>query len=578
MDRHNQTHYKPVSKLAPNQWDMLASIIVFGSLILLGWAATQMTGPYHLGDSIPISLDPLQLPYYALRTVLRMFIAMFFSLLFTLTVGTWAAKSKRAESLIIPAIDILQSVPILGFLSITIVGFIILFPNSMLGPECACIFVVFTAQAWNMVLSFYQSLKTLPGNLREASSMFHLTAWQRFWKIEVPFSIPSLLWNMMMSMSASWFMIVYSEAIPVAGQDINLPGIGSYIAVAIKQANTQAVVYAIIAMLVVILLYDQLLFRPLIKWSEKFRLETLSEEYTPKPWFSILLQRTRLLGYVGYIFTKLSDSFINLPLTKKTSAKGTTYKTTSPYLDYVWYTLIVVAISASLLFIYKYVLVVIPLAEIGRVFVLGIFTSLRVIVLIVLCSLFWFPIGVWVGRHPRAAKFIQPCAQFLAAFPANLLFPVAVMAILAFHLNVEIWVTPLMILGTQWYILFNVVAGASSLPKELYLVSDNFGVKGWLWWRRLIIPGVFPYYITGAITAAGGAWNASIAAEVVSWGSTTLTATGLGAYIVQQTLAGDFARIALGVIVMCLYVLAFNRLIWQPLYNLAQRNFQLDAV
>src|SRR5579862_4377499 len=258
-------------KAYPNYWDMVALLLVLGVIAVLAWVAKQMAVPYELGQAIPISLDPHHLPGYALRTVLRMLVALFFSLLFTFTFATWAAKSKRAERIIIPLIDILQSVPILGFLSISVVGFIRLFPGSLLGPECAAIFAIFTSQAWNMALGFYQTVRSVPTELNEAANMFHLSAWQRFWRIDVPFSMPGLLWNMMMSMSAGWFFVVASEAVSVANQQIMLPGVGSYIAVAINAMDLHAIGYAILTMFVVILIYDQLLFRPLVAWADKFK-------------------------------------------------------------------------------------------------------------------------------------------------------------------------------------------------------------------------------------------------------------------------------------------------------------------
>lgn len=558
-----------------NRWDLLLMILVFSLLFFLGWAGKQMATPYSLGDPLPISLDPSKLPTYALRTVLRMFIALILSLLFTFIVGSIAAKHRRAEQVIIPAIDILQSVPILSFLAITITGFIRLFPHSLLGPECASIFVIFTSQVWNITFSFYQSLKMLPHDLTEAAAMFQLSAWQRFWKIEVPFSMPGLLWNMMMSMSASWFFVVLSEAISVAHQDIRLPGIGSYIALAIEKHNLFAVGYAILTMVVVIFLYDQIFFRPLIAWSEKFKSDQSLDGEESQSWLIDLIRSSRLMLYVGEFLAVFKDWFINRNGFSRQNSQSINDLdfNRQKHLDWLWNSFLILAIGGGGYFLLRYILSVLQLEEILHVFFLGALTGVRVIVLIILSSLVWIPVGVWVGLRPHVAQKIQPVIQFFAAFPANLFYPLFVIAIVQFHLSVEIWVTPLMILGTQWYILFNVIAGASMIPRELYLVADNFGVKGWLWWRRIALPGIFPFYITGAITAAGGAWNASIVAEWVSWGSTTLTATGLGEYIHASTIAGDFPKIALGTSMMCIYVLLFNHLLWRPLYRLAQERF-----
>jgi NitT/TauT family transport system permease protein len=561
-----------------NRWDLLLLLLTVSLLFFLGWAGSQMATPYQIGEQIPISLDPSNLPFYALRTVLRLFIALLCSILVTFTVGTLAAKNRRAEQVIIPAIDILQSIPVLSFLSITVTGFIHIFPGSLLGPECACIFAIFCAQVWNMIFGFYQSLKTLPYDLIEVASVFRLSAWQRFWKVEVPFSMSSLLWNMMISMSASWFFVVLSEAISVAGQHIHLPGVGSYIAVAIAQKDLHAVGYAILTMIVVIFLYDQILFRPLIAWSEKFKVEQSPDELGYQSWLIDLIRRSRFMKRCTQAMAAFTNGFINARWFRRSHAQSVheiDFKKQKRW-DRIWAFLFLFLIALGGWFLVRFILTEIKISEIARVFFLGAATGLRVVVLVVLCSLLWIPVGVWIGLRPSLAQKLQPAIQFAAAFPANLFYPLFVILIVRFHLNVEIWVTPLMILGTQWYILFNVIAGASNIPRELYLAANNFGLKGWNWWKRLALPGIFPFYITGAITAAGGAWNASIVAEWVSWGDTTLKATGLGEYIQASTAAGNFPQIALGTSMMCLYVLTFNHLIWRPLYRLAEERFNFN--
>ena len=523
------------SRLRPNAWDLVALPLVLGLLALVAWGGMAMGAHYRVGEALPISLDPWRLPEYALRTVLRMAAALVASLVFSLVYAALAAKSRQAEKILIPVLDVLQSVPILGFLSITVTGFIALFPGRLLGVECAAIFAIFTSQAWNMTFSLYQSLRTVPTELIEAARMYHLSAWQRFWRLEVPHGVPTLVWNMMMSVSGGWFFVVASEAITVSGQTIMLPGIGSYIATAIEERNLGAIGYAVMVMLVVILLYDQLLFRPLLAWSQKFKGDPGADEDNVRPWFLIVMQRAR---------------FFDLAL--------------------------LALAGLALIWIVDFIRASVAPSEIGWVFVLGLITAIRVLVLIAVASLIWVPIGVWIGLRPRIADRAQPIVQFLAAFPANLFFPVAVVLILKFRLNTEIWLSPLMILGTQWYILFNVIGGAIALPAELKLAASNLGVRRWLWWRRVMLPAIFPAYVTGAVTAAGGSWNASIVAEVVQWGDTTLRATGIGAYITRYTAEGDAARIALGIGVLCLYVLAFNRLLWRRLYNLAAERLRLD--
>lgn len=567
-------------KAYPNYWDMIALFLVLGVIVLLAWVAKQMAVPYELGQAIPISLDPHHLPGYALRTVLRMLIALFFSLLFTFTFATWAAKSKRAERIIIPFIDILQSVPILGFLSITVVGFISLFPGSLLGPECAAIFVIFTSQAWNMALGFYQTIRSVPAELNEAANMFHLSAWQRFWRVDVPFSLPGLLWNTMMSMSAGWFFVVASEAISVSNQQILLPGIGSYITLAIATSNMHAIGYAILTMFIVILIYDQLLFRPLVAWAEKFKTEQVAEYTTQDAhsWVINLLHRTQFLRYIGLQLTYIFEMFVNLSFLRSKPVHSHPLRSSRyvRYITWLWNIMLICIVAGVAAFLYQVIFRSVPMYTVLHVFTLGLATALRVFILVFLCSLIWVPIGVWIGLRSNVGHIVQPIAQFLAAFPANLLYPLVFILIVTYHLNVNIWVTPLMILGAQWYIVFNVVAGASVIPKDLLQVTDNLGLGLWLKWRRLILPSIFPYYITGAITAVGGAWNASILAEVVSWGGHKLEAYGLGAYITEQTAKGDFLHISLGIAMMCLLVLILNRLVWRPLYELSRERFTLD--
>jgi NitT/TauT family transport system permease protein len=570
------------SRLRPNYWDLIALPLVFGLLALIAWGGMAMGAHYHIGETLPISLDPQRLPEYALRTVLRMAAALVASLIFSLGYAALAAKSRAAEKILIPVLDILQSVPILGFLSITVTGFIALFPGRLLGVECAAIFAIFTSQAWNMTFSLYQSLRTVPGELIEAARMYHLSSWQRFWRLEVPHGIPALVWNMMMSVSGGWFFVVASEAITVSGQSIMLPGVGSYIATAIQARDLGAIGYAVLVMLVVIILYDQLLFRPLLAWSQKFKGDPTGDEDNVRPWALIVMQRAQLFDLLQSTVLMVNrgvDGMLTMLGGLWRSAGRPTRPESGPtatWLERGFDIALLLLTLASAAWIVHFIHETVALAEIGWTFVLGAITAVRVLVLIAVASAIWVPIGVWIGLRPRIADRAQPVAQFLAAFPANLFFPVAVVLILKFRLNPEIWLSPLMILGTQWYILFNVIGGTISLPAELKLAASNLGVRRLLWWRRVILPAIFPAYVTGAVTAAGGSWNASIVSEVVQWGDTTLTATGLGSYIAEFTASGDAARIALGIGVLCLYVLGFNRLLWRRLYNLAAERLRLD--
>ena len=555
----------------PNLWDAAALLCVFGMLIAVANVARGTFAPLSNPEAVTISLDPAHLPAYAVRTTLRMFAALLASLLFTFTYATFAAKSRRARLILIPVLDILQSVPILGFLSFTVVFFMSLFPGSVLGVELAAIFAIFTSQAWNMAFSMYQSLVTVPGDLDEAARSFRLTAWQRFWRLEVPFAVPGLVWNTMMSMSGGWFFVVASEAISVGNTTWKLPGIGSYVALALEKRDIVAVGWAILAMLVVILAYDQLLFRPLVAWSAKFRFETTASAAAADPWLLALLRRTHLLRVAGEWLGGRLAAIGGAPLRLLPARRRGVRGQASRLGDAIWAVLLAAAVALAVWRIVTFVSGALAWPDVAEAFVLGCFTMLRVGVLMVLASAIWVPIGVWIGLRPYWARRVQPLAQFLAAFPANLLFPVFVVVIVRYALNVDIWLTPLMVLGTQWYILFNVIAGAAAFPGDLREAAANFRVGGWLWWRRVILPGIFPYYVTGAITASGGSWNAAIVAEVAAWGDQKLTAHGLGAYIAAATDAGNTAQIVLGVTVMSVFVLLFNRVLWRPLYAYAGR-------
>ncbi len=564
-----------VTRRLPNIFDLVALICIVGALIAVARGASGTFAPLSALDVTPIRLDASALPGYALRTTLRMFAALAASLLFTFTFAPLAAKSRRAGLVMIPLLDILQSVPILGFLSFTVVFFMSLFPGQVLGAELAAIFAIFTSQAWNMAFSLYQSLVTVPEDLAEAARSFRLSAWQKFWRLEVPFAMPGLVWNTMMSMSGGWFFVVASEAISVGDTNWRLPGIGSYVAAALEARDLSAVVWAIVAMLVVILAYDQLLFRPLTAWSAKFRVELTQGAQAEDPWMLAMLRRTHLLRQavdaLGVGFNIVTGLRLSVGK-RRARAPGPP----SRLLDAVWIVALLGLAGLIVWRLFGFLVAGLAWSDLGEAVLLGMITLLRVAVLMVAASLLWVPVGVWLGLRPAWARRAQPVAQFLAAFPANLFFPPVVMGIVAFHLTPDIWLTPLMVLGTQWYILFNVIAGAAAFPGDLQEASRSFHIGGWLWWRRVIIPGIFPYYVTGAITASGGSWNAAIVAEVASWGDTKLTAHGLGAYIAQATEAGDTARIVLGVVVMSLFVVLFNRLLWRPLYAYSTRRLAIS--
>jgi len=523
-----------------------------------------------------VSTDPANLPYYAARSLLRMFAALGLSLLFTFVWATAAARLRRAQKVMIPILDILQSVPILGFLSVTITGFIALFPGSQLGLECASIFAIFTSQAWNMTFAFYHSLSSQPRELDEAARNLRLSRWQRFWRVDVPSGMIPLVWNGMMSFGGGWFFLVASEALSVNNHHYALPGIGSYVATATADGDLGKVFIAIAVMVVMVVGVNVLFWRPLTAWAERFRVEESEAAEAPRSLVLNLLRRSHVPVLMGKLF-----GWLVAPLDRLMAVFGLAEHPlrTSPARrrigDVVFACAVVVALAYGVFRIGGYIDATAGFGEVVHALGLGLVTFGRVILLVVVATVIWVPIGVWIGLNPKVSRLAQPVVQVLASFPANFLFPIATAVLVYTGISLNWGGIVLMSLGAQWYILFNVIAGASSIPNDLREAAANLALPRALWWRSLILPAIFPSYVTGGITAAGGAWNASIVAEVVSYGSTTLVATGLGAYISQATSEGDSPRILIGVLVMSLYVVGLNRLFWRRLYELAQRRYSL---
>jgi NitT/TauT family transport system permease protein len=565
-------------KALPNQYDLFAFALILAVFIAITHVSHGLTLPLTAPESTVVSLDYMLLPYYALRTTLRMFAAIAASLVFTFVYATLAAKSRRAALVLIPLLDVLQSVPILGFLSFTVTFFLGLFPGSILGAECAAIFAIFTSQAWNMAFSFYQSLRGVPRDLIEVARSFGLSWWQRFWQLETPCAMPGLIWNMMMSMSGGWFFVVASEAISVGDTTVKLPGIGSYLALAIEEKRIDAVFAAVVAMLAVILAYDQLLFRPLVTFAARFRVELSAGQIQERSFVANVFARTHWMRASMRAPAQLlhAIALLRMELPVRSSPLVPQSPALSRVIDILWVACIGLGTVWAGWFIVDYVRQELSWSDFWQSVLYTLFTMVRVVLLMALATLVWVPAGIWIGLRPALAEKVQPLAQFLAAFPANVIFPVAVVLILKFSLNPDIWLSFLIVFGTQWYILFNVIAGASAFPNDLKEAVANFRIRGWDWWKNVIIPAIFPYYVTGALTASGGSWNAAIVAEYVKWGNDTVSAHGIGAYIAKATADGDYPKIVLGVAVMSIFVIMFNRLLWRPLYGLAERRLRLD--
>lgn len=562
----------------PDLFILIGIILIFW---LVGSLGRDMVTPFTAESMPKISLSPRLLPYYTARSTLRMFIAYGFSLIFTLIVGYVAAHSKQARSIILPALDILQSVPVLGFLSATVTGFMSLFPGSLLGVEMASLFAIFTGQVWNMTFAFYHSLVTVPKDLDEASDTFGLNAWQKFKNLELPSAAIPLVWNSMMSFGGGWFFVVQSEAISVLNQQITLPGLGSYMSLAIAQGDSKAAALAVLAMIIVVVGVDQLLWRPVVAWTEKFRLEQTEGSTANKSWLLEIIKKSALLrfilGALGKSISAFFDWLMNglLARVEPQFKEHTLQRTLLKRIGNLIFAATLAFVLYEAVILVREIRTNLSLEQIKDIAGLGILTMGRVFLMVTLATLIWTPIGVWIGFRPKVARIAQPLAQIAASFPVNMTFPIVVGFFVARNISIN-WGSILLIaLGTQWYILFNVVAGASSLPTDLKESAKVFGLKGFKYWKTLIIPGIFPYWVTGACTAAGGAWNASIVAEFATWGNKKLVADGLGAFIAQVTEKGDWPAIFCSIAVMSIFVVIINRLLWRNLYDLAEKKFRL---
>jgi NitT/TauT family transport system permease protein len=558
--------------------------LVMLALLGLFWSAL------HFGKGMLVHFDPAAvpqvdnspslIPYYAGRTLMRMWIAFGFSLFFAISVGYLAAKNRTARAFILPALDVLQSVPVLGFLSATVTGFMALFPGSLLGVECAAIFAIFTGQVWNMAFGFYHSMVTVPTDMQEAASTYGLTRWQRFRTVELPASAHSLIWNSMMSFGGGWFFVAQSEAISVMNKDIKLPGLGSYMVQAISNGDRTAALWAVVAMIVLILASDQLVWRPLLAWADKFKIELTGSTTPATSWVYNLLRGAYLFTWISErLWRPLLDKVFQarapmarMPVRLKASWKKLLWRVVGIVLS-IWIGIeLLRAVAAATAALHGEL----SLADFGHIVWLGFLTALRVAAMTVLATLIWTPVGVWIGFQPRVARFAQPLAQIGASFPVNMTFPIVVGFFVASHISLN-WGSILLIaMGTQWYILFNVIAGAMAIPNDLKEAGRVYGLRRWSLWRTLILPAIFPFWVTGACTAAGGAWNASIVAELATWGGTSLQADGLGAYIANVTKTGDTPLIIASIGVMSIFVVLMNKLIWRRLYAFAERRFRLD--
>jgi NitT/TauT family transport system permease protein len=565
----------PLSPRPLNWADAVVVLALVGLLATVAWLGHGLWTPVTPAGPPPVELDPWRLPAYAARSLLRMFAALGVSLVFALVIASWAARSTPAARVILPALDILQSVPVLGFLSATVTFFMALVPGHILGLELASIFAIFTSQVWNLTFAFHQVLVTLPREQAEALRLYRVSGWQRFTHFELPAGIIPLVWNGMMSFGGGWFFLAASEAITVLNQELLLPGIGSFMALAVKAADVRALGWAVLTMVILILLVDALIWRPLVAWAEKFKVEESRATDAPASRVLVVLRRSHLIPWVEMLLARLDEQadrrwrgWFGDPGRERPERRRW---------DRALVVLLWIATGVLVLRGVAFVTTEVTAAEVVRVLGLGALTLLRVAAVVALAALVWTPVGAWMGMNPRVARIAQPIVQVLASFPANFLFPLLALVFVRFGLSLEWGGAILMALGAQWYILFNTIAGAMAIPNDLREMAESLGVRGVARWRALILPAIFPAWVTGGLTAAGGAWNASIVAEVVTWGDTTLEATGLGAYVAAATVVGDWPRIVLGVAVMSAYVVMVNRLVWRRLERVAVARYSLAA-
>jgi len=559
----------------------LADGVVLLSIVVLMYAgltlATQfITQP---ASTEQISLSPSALPGYALYSLGRMFAAYILSILFTMFYGRLAAYNRRAERVLLPLLDVLQSVPILSFLPVVLISLSAVMPHRI-AAEIASIVLIFTSQAWNMTFGWYQSLKTIPQELREATSIFRLNTWMQFKTLELPFAAIPLIWNSMMSWAGGWFFLMAAEIFTVGQQSFRLPGLGAYLQTAALQGNMSAIGWGLATLIIVIVVMDQWVWRPVLAWADRFKIETVESDNPPTSWFYDLWHNSHLVAWFEERFTapfmeRFDTNIIHSsPMEDEVQEPPRKSKGGINWMA----VLLIAALAYGLYRIWAggATLVMLPLSDWVSVVVGVLGTMLRVFIALVIALLWTIPLGYAIGSNPRVAAWLQPVVQVVASLPATALFPAFVAVLITLQGGLNLAAVLLMLMGTQWYLLFNVIAGAAAIPQDLKYTSALIGIKGWERWRTLILPSLFPFIITGAITASGGAWNASIVAEYIQFGGRTLRVTGIGSVIAGATSSGNYALLFVSTLAMILTVVTINRLLWRRLYRVAQEQYKME--
>jgi NitT/TauT family transport system permease protein len=553
-------------------------LIVLGGFVALFFGLSQITSEWRhpLNDTAPIDLSLSALPKYALFSFARGWIAYFFSFVFTVLVASWAFYDARAHKFILPALDILQSIPVLGFLPGLTLTLVAVFPHSNAGLELACVLAIFTGQVWNMVFSYYDSLRGTPGDFRMLGKLYNLNWWQRFWRLELPFGAQGLIFNSMVSMAAGWFFLSVCEAPPpINGVSLRVPGLGSYIQAATDSGDTRAKIFGMIAMGIVIIVVDRLIWWPLVVWSRKFKLDDFGGSRAPKNPIQLWLARSLAVQSIGTAWQALTNKVLGpaIPPSEATSlvTPGAPLPKRSKLGRGVYYVFVGCLVALLAWGAYSLVLLLetVKLGDWIEIIEDTGFSFLRVLAAVAIGTLWTVPLGVWIGLNPKLSSRLQPFLQFAASFPSPMLYPWLVGIILFLHGTLQTGAVLLILFGTQWYILYNVTASAAAIPNDIISCAAILRLSGWKRWSKFLVPAILPGLVTGWITAAGGAWNATIVSEIVQIGSKTYAATGLGAYITNASNANNFSHLTAAVIVMAVVVVAINRLLWKKLQNLA---------
>ena len=572
--------FRPWGLLPSHATSLLRDVPIIAAGLALFWGLLSLARYWSgaVAEQPEIHLNPGALPRYALFSLARLAIGYVVSLIVTLVYAYVAAHNRRAERVLIPLLDTLQSIPVLSFLPGVMISMVALFPTRQIGLELGSILLIFTGQVWNMTFSVYSSMKSIPREMLEAAQVYRLSWWQRFIQLELPYSTIGLVWNSMMSVAAGWFYLMPCEMFILGSRDLRLPGLGSYLQTAANAGNTRAILWGVFAMVAVIVLLDQLVWRPVIAWSEKFKFESVESARTPRSPILDFLRRSRVLSRTArWTIHPASEKLTRLFLRKE--AAGPSHG--APQEARKWLG-ILLSIGAGIGLLYGVVKMVAMVASISHGDLQAILagagaTFLRVELTLVFASLWTIPVGVYIGLQPRVAAVVQPIAQIAASVPPTALFPVLLLILIRMGGGLGIASIALLLLGTQWYILFNVIAGAMAIPTDLKEVCAIYRVERWERWRKLLLPAIFPYLLTGLVTASGGAWNASIMAEYVHFHGQTISTTGLGAIISAATDKNNYPLLLAATVVMVIMVVTINRLLWRPLYGLAATKYKLET-